>query len=187
MQMQPHFLFNTLHSISSLIDEDKEEAQDVIGRLGDLLRYTLDQHKNDFVSLKTELDFINNYLEVERARFKERLIVEYQIEKETNEVFIASFILQPLIENAIKHGLSKTNKSCTITIRSKMEDAMLTIEIMDNGKGSESIHKGVGLNNTEQRLQSYYDKHYKFSYGNTKPNGFQVLMKVPIKYREDFR
>ncbi len=185
MQLQPHFLFNTLHSISSLIDINKEEAQDVIGRLGDLLRYTLDQHKNDFISLNAEIEFIKNYLEVEKARFKDRLTVCYEIEKETETMLIANFILQPLIENAIKHGLSKTNQPCTITITSSVKNSQLNIKITDNGKGSESIQKGVGLKNTAQRLATYFGNTYEFAYQNIQPHGFQVIMKLPINYNKE--
>lgn len=148
MQIQPHFLFNTLNSITSLIDEDTEEAQDMVGRLGELLRYTLDQ-KHDFIPLKTELEFIENYLEIEQIRFKERLITHYSIAPNTSALFLPSFILQPLIENSIKHGLSKTNKPCTINIASKQTNGMLEITIMDDGKGSETIVKGIGIENTE--------------------------------------
>jgi len=182
MQVQPHFLFNTLHSISSLIDENTEEAQDVIGRLGDLMRYTLDQRKTDFVTLKTELEFIENYLEIERVRFKERLMVHYQVDKTCESIFIAGFILQPLIENAIKHGFAKTNRKCNIVISAALEAQFLNITITDDGNGSEVITKGVGLENTENRLKNYYVDHYEFNYQNTQPHGFKVVMKIPAKY-----
>ena len=180
MQIQPHFLFNTLHSISSLIDEDKEEAQDVIGRLGNLMRYTLDQQA-DFIPLRKEIDFIENYLEIEKARFKDRLQIIYDIQEESKNVPIASFILQPLIENAIKHGLSKTNRKCTILIRSNIDDAFLTIEVSDNGNGSTSVEKGIGLDNVINRLKNYYQDNFEFSYQNIQPHGFQVVMKMPLK------
>lgn len=180
MQIQPHFLFNTLHSVSSLIDEDKEEAQDVIGRLGELLRYTLDQ-ESDFIPLKTEIEFIKNYLEIEKIRFKERLNIDYSIESGTEDLLVASFILQPLIENAIKHGLSKSNKICTLRIHSKIDNEKLLIEISDDGNGSQSIEKGIGLKNTENRLKNYYGNAYEFHIDNLSPNGFRVIMKIPIK------
>lgn len=179
MQIQPHFLFNTLHSISSLIDEDTEEAQDVIGRLGNLLRYTLDE-KEDFIPLKKEIGFIENYLEIEKARFKDRLLVIYDIQKESENAYIASFILQPLIENAIKHGLSKTNRECTIVIQSGITDSLLRIEVSDNGNGSTAIEKGIGLDNVVNRLKNYYQDNFEFRYQNIQPNGFKVVMKIPL-------
>lgn len=182
MQIQPHFLFNTLHSISSLIDEDTIEAQDVIGRLGDLLRYTLDQQKEDFITLKTELSFVENYLEIERVRFKNRLQVFYKIEQESKECYIASFILQPLIENAIKHGLAKTNRRCMITVTSKVEGDFLCISVSDNGNGSDTIEKGVGIDNIEQRLKNYYGDNFRFNYHNLVPHGFQATMYIPLRF-----
>ena len=181
MQIQPHFLFNTLHSISSLIDEDREEAQDVIGRLGNLLRYTLDQ-KQDFIPLQKEIGFIENYLEIEKARFKDRLEIIYDIQKESEPILIANFILQPLIENAIKHGLSKTNRKCTIYIKSRVIDKRLAIEVSDDGNGSTPIEKGIGLENVTNRLRNYYTDDFEFNYHNVQPHGFKVNMNIPIKH-----
>ena len=181
MQIQPHFLFNTLHSVSSLIDEDKEEAQDVIGRLGELLRYTLDQ-ESDFITLQSELAFIRNYLGIEKIRFKDRLLINYQIDKESEAALVPSFILQPIIENTIKHGLSKTNKQCTVRISSSIENDKLNIKIIDDGNGSEIIAKGIGLDNTENRLKNYYGSNYEFTYKNLKETGFSVLIKIPLKF-----
>ena len=179
MQIQPHFLFNTLHSISSLIDEDTEEAQDMVGRLGELLRYTLDQ-KNDFIPLSTELEFIQNYLEIEQIRFKERLRLDYHIDEKTEPLYVPSFILQPLIENSIKHGLSNTSETCHISINSNLDMDILKIKVEDNGKGSTSITKGVGLTNTEQRLKNYYDSNFTFEFGNREEKGFYVYLEIPI-------
>jgi LytS/YehU family sensor histidine kinase len=159
---------------------NSEEAQDVIGRLGDLLRYSLDQ-KNDFITLEQELNFIENYLEIEKARFKDRLSIEYKVSEDSKKVLIAGFILQPIIENAVKHGLSKTNRKCTISIVSDINDEMLCIEVADDGNGSESIVNGIGFENTRQRLQNYYEDNFVFTYGNTVPHGFQVVMRIPIR------
>lgn len=183
MQIQPHFLFNTLNSISSLIDDDREEAQEVIGQLGDLLRYTLDQ-KSDFIPLKTELKFIENYLEIEHVRFKDRIQTEYHIEEETKEIHVPSFILQPLIENTIKHGLSKTNSPCTISIESKIKEENLYLSVSDNADGEKVLGKGIGLENTEHRLKNYYGTAYHFSYKVLSP-GFRVELSFPIRYKRE--
>ncbi len=181
MQVQPHFLFNTLHSISSLVDENTTEAQEVIGRLGDLMRYSLDQGKTDFVTLSTEIEFVENYLEIEKVRFKDRLNISYQIEESCKNAYLASFILQPLIENAIKHGFAKTNRNCSITILAKKINDKLKLEITDDGNGSKTIVKGIGLENTENRLKNYYGSRYEFKYENIEPRGFKVSMLIPFK------
>jgi sensor histidine kinase YesM len=183
MQIQPHFLFNTLHSVTSLIDEDREEAQDVIAQLGDLLRYTLDQ-KDDFILLSKEIEFIQSYLSIEKIRFKDRLQVSYNLEAKTELALVPCFILQALIENSVKHALSKNAAVCKISIAAMFEENNLKISVQDNGNGSSTIKKGIGLENTENRLKNYYSNNYSFVYGNIKPSGFNVEMTIPISFDE---
>ncbi|MEL6559458.1 MAG: histidine kinase [Bacteroidota bacterium] len=186
MQVQPHFLFNTLHSISSLVDENTEEAQEVIGRLGELLRYSLDYGKTDFVTLSTELKFIDNYLAIEKVRFKNRLNVSSEIEKQCENAQIPGFILQPLIENTIKHGLAKTNRKCHVRIIANRVENRLNLEIIDDGNGSESIVKGIGLQNIESRLSNYYENDFHFSYQYESPHGFKVTIMIPFTENSDW-
>ncbi len=179
MQLHPHFLFNTLNSISALMTRNTDEAQDVVGRLGDLLRYTLNHHE-DFVSLKTEINFIKNYLEIEKSRYRERLQVIYNIDPQSLSVPILSFLLQPLVENAIKHGLSPSRGQCTIEIYTSMQDDQMYIVVRDNGRGSKDIKLGVGLSNIQKRLLNAYGKDYQFQFQNCISGGFEVIIYIPI-------
>ena len=149
------------------------------------MRYSLDQGKTDFVTLSTEMEFIENYLEIEKVRFKERLKIAYEIDPSCRKAYIASFILQPIIENAIKHGFAKTTEICHINVMAQKSGNNLKLVITDDGNGSESIVKGIGLENTESRLRNHYGSDYEFNYQNITPHGFRVSISVPLREQND--
>jgi two-component sensor histidine kinase len=168
MQLQPHFFFNTLHSIASLVrDRQHDEAVSMIARLSELLRYTLDQADNQKVPLSQELEFIYRYLEIEQTRFPDRLKIDLQIQPESLAGLVPTLLLQPLVENAIKHGISHLTNPGTLGIRAQRIDHRLELAISNDGiglneNGRQGERKGLGLSNARERLQQLYGEHHKF-------------------------
>ena len=132
MQLNPHFLFNTLHSISELVHEDAEAADRMIARLSDLLRRSLDTNEQE-VPLREELEFLGLYLEIERARFDERLTVSYAIPADLESAFVPNMILQPLVENAIRHGIAPRLTGGSVAISAHRAGSELLLTVSDNG------------------------------------------------------
>ncbi|MBK6830307.1 MAG: histidine kinase [Flavobacteriales bacterium] len=160
-QLQPHFLFNTLNTVSALMDEHPGDARKVLSRLGQLLRTTLDKTKRDKVSLEHELDHIRNYLDIESIRFRDRLRVTYDVPTELLNGEVPSMVLQPLVENSIKHGTDATNDRVDITVRGQRRDGRLTLQVEDNGKGCRDVNEamingGIGLRNVSERVRLLY-------------------------------
>src|SRR5437588_8040188 len=158
MQLQPHFLFNTLHSISALIRRDPETADSMIARLGDFLRLTLENSGAQEVSLRKELEFLQCYLEIERVRFQDRLTTRLDIEPRALDTPVPNLILQPIVENALRHGVAQRSSPGHVEISAERENAPLRIEVKDNGPGLSAITKsngkfreGLGLTNTAAR------------------------------------
>ena len=161
MQLHPHFLFNALNSISALVQEDPESAENMIARLSDLLRRALDQSGMQEIPLREELDFLNLYLEIEQIRFEERLKVEYDIEPAALDALVPNMILQPLVENAIRHGIANRTENGLICISAKRRANDLLLRVEDNGSGMParavlSLKEGVGLTSTRGRLERLY-------------------------------
>ena len=188
MQLHPHFLFNTLHSISALQLKDIAAANRMIARLGDFLRLTLDNSGAQEVSLQKELDFLKCYLEIERIRFQDRLTVNMEVEPQTLDARVPNLILQPIVENAIKHGISPRAAPGRIDIRAKRENGLLRLQIEDNGRGINSngkgvhiIKEGLGIANTRARLEQLYGASYRFDLHNAGAGGFIVTMEIPLK------
>ncbi|MCB0280493.1 MAG: histidine kinase [Calditrichaeota bacterium] len=169
-QLQPHFLFNTLHTVSSLMEENVERAQFVMSRLADFLRYSLDYQDRKFAALKDEIDFIKSYLEIENERFKDRLTVLFSIDEQVMTARIPAFILQPLLENAIKHGVSKHSNVNTLELLAKRAGDQLCLEIKQNGDpvnlANLSAADGIGISNTRKRLQTIYQSAAQLDYDN---------------------
>jgi two-component system, LytTR family, sensor kinase len=188
MQLQPHFLFNTLNSISALLHQDAEAADRMVARLGELLRLTLDNSRTQEVTLEKELDYLRSYLSIEEIRFQERLSVEIQIEPSTKKLLIPNLLLQPIVENAIKHGISKQRKPGKITIRAEKQKDKLRIQVQDNGPGTlfdESsgivVKQGFGLSSTQARLLQYYGEgKFLFDVSSAPGGGFRVTFELPI-------
>jgi len=163
-QINPHFLFNTLNTIASAIRLKPNIARDIVFKLSEILRYVL-KTENDFKPLQDELIFIENYLSIENIRFGEqRLNFKFEIENTCKEFLIPTMILQPIVENAIKHGLNSiTNKKGLLIIKAKFNNDAIEINIVDNGKGFENINsdiykKGIGLSNVKARLALLFGK-----------------------------
>ena len=159
-QLQPHFLFNTMHSISSLMLTDVQAADQMMTRLGDLLRMSLESAGTQITTLSRELEFVNCYLEIEKVRFAERLTVTLEIAPETLDASVPHLLLQPLVDNAVKHGISKLSAGGEIRITTNAQDGELQINIEDNGPGygdeGSSPAGGLGLRITRERLESLY-------------------------------
>ncbi|HSB11939.1 MAG TPA: histidine kinase [Blastocatellia bacterium] len=188
MQLHPHFLFNTLHSISALIHKDPVAADKMIARLGDFLRLTLENSGMQEVSLGQELEFLKCYLEIERIRFQDRLTVQMDIEPSTLGARLPNLILQPIVENAIRHGISPRTRPGRIEIGAKRLNGTLQVAVTDNGPGLPSdsntgsiVKEGVGLSNTEARLKQLYGTEHRFDLSNTSKGGLTVVLEIPFR------
>jgi sensor histidine kinase YesM len=186
MQLNPHFLFNTLHSISALIHKDPKIADRMIARLGDFLRLTLENEGAQDVSLQQELDFLRCYLEIEQIRFQDRLTVEMKIDPEARSLSVPNLILQPIVENAIRHGISPRSRPGVIDISAQRTNGMLHIEVKDNGLGLPDgtdargpWKEGIGLSNTKARLQQRFGNAHSFYLNNAPDGGLVVTFEIP--------
>jgi two-component system, LytTR family, sensor kinase len=184
MQLNPHFLFNTLHSISALMHQDTEAADRMIVRLSDLLRAALESSDAQEVTLREELAMLQRYLEIEQIRFGRRLTVVMDIAPDTLEARVPNLILQPLVENAIGHGIEPHAKLGRIELRSRRASGALALEVCDNGGGlrkDEPAVEGVGLSNTRARLQTLYGQAHAFDLCDAPGGGLLVRLTVPFR------
>ncbi len=183
-QINPHFLFNTLASIASLIRTDPDTARTVIVRLSGLLRRLLRSHQH-FISLREELESIDEYLDIEVVRFGPRLAVVKAIEPDTLDIVVPSMILQPLVENAIKHGLSRKIDPGSIVIRSWREQGRAVIEVEDDGMGfvldrlEQPMSSGIGLANVRERLRVIYGTTYQLTLTSEPGKGTIARIEIP--------
>lgn len=187
MQLQPHFLFNTLHSISALLNKDPEAARKMITRLGDFLRLTLENSGSQEVTLKQEMEFLTCYLEIERIRFQNRLITRMDVAQPTLLAKVPNLILQPIVENAIRHGIAPRSTPGLIEIEAKQHNGTLRIQVRDNGPGLSKhrtsdilFKKGLGLANTETRLERLYGAAHLFDLSNNPDGGLIVTLEIPF-------
>lgn len=183
MQLHPHFLFNTLHAVSSLMRKDVEAADGMIVRLGDLLRLTLEETGAEETSLRREMELLERYLEIEQIRFRDRLQARIEVEPETLDARVPGLILQPLVENAIRHGISPRAAPGQITIRAWREGGRLRLEVSDNGVGLTTaqlaaLKEGVGLGNTRARLRQLYGENHSFELRSG--GGFTARLSLPF-------
>jgi sensor histidine kinase YesM len=185
MQLHPHFLFNTLHSISALLNKDVAGARSMITRLGDFLRMTLENAGTQEVTLQQEMEFLNGYLEIERVRFRDRLTTVVNVDPQMLDVPVPNLILQPIVENAMRHAIA-THSSCgRIEITAAPRNGSLRIEVKDNGPGlpvdQDGIHlrKGVGLANTKARLERLYGTDHLLELTNDPAGGLIVTLEIP--------
>lgn len=187
-QLQPHFLFNTLNTISVLTTEDPEKANRMILLLSDLLRQTLEISQVDEVTLKHELDLLRAYLEIQRMRFRKRLAVSFDVKAELLDAKVPHFSLQPLVENAIRHGIAKQRSGGRINVRAHRVNGSLVLQVQDNGAGlsEEKVRQrngaGIGLANTRKRLACMYGNMSSVKLERCKPRG--TLATIVIPYRE---
>jgi two-component system, LytTR family, sensor kinase len=191
MQLHPHFLFNTLHSISSLVLEDPPKANSMIARLGDFLRLTLENSNQQLVSLKEETEFLRCYLEIEQVRFGDRLKVALELEPQTLSVQVPHLILQPVVENAIQHAIAPRAARGHINIEAKRLNNLLRLEVRDNGPGIASNdalleREGVGLSNVRARLHQIYGSDFRFELMNARDGGLTVVLEIPCRATDGF-
>ncbi|HEX8684839.1 MAG TPA: histidine kinase, partial [Pyrinomonadaceae bacterium] len=186
MQLQPHFLFNTLHSISALLHRDPDSADRMIARLGDFLRLTLENSGAQEVSLQKELEFLTCYLEIERVRFQDRLTTSLDVEPSALDTPVPNLILQPIVENALRHGIAQTRGPGRVEISAKREHGSLRIRVWDNGPGLKAItrpddglREGLGLSNTRARLEQLYGASHRFELENAPQGGLLVTLEIP--------
>ena len=183
MQLHPHFLFNTLHAVSALMHKDVELADRMIARLGELLRSTLENAGTQEVALKHELEFIQPYLEIEQARLGPRLSVHVDVDPEAMDASVPNLLLQPLVENAIRHGIAPRAGAGRIEILARKENGHLQLKVRDNGRGlATNYTEGVGVGNTRARLWQLYGPDHEFAMRNRPEGGLEVTVQLP--YRE---
>lgn len=205
MQLNPHFLFNTLNAIAELIHRKPDMADEMVTQLSDMLRTTLEQTGVEEVTLKQELDFLERYLAIERTRMGSRLQIEMHIAPETLDARVPNMLLQPLVENAVKHGIAPTAAGGCITIEASRDNGLLRLNVLDtgrglpagwfenngNGNGISSVNKnsassvnkksGVGLANTRARLAHLYGEQGSFDLRSANPHGVNVRIKIPFR------
>jgi two-component system LytT family sensor kinase len=182
-QINPHFLFNTLNTIAALIHADPAQAEATVERLAEMFRYVLNGSERGLVSLGEELAFLDVYLEIEQARFGERLRVTREIAPGALGLSVPSLILQPLVENAIRHGQAGDG-SVNLTIRVQPQAKVIVITIVDQGPGMATNHRigespGHGLRNVDERLRKTYGDGYGLGFAANEPQGTIVTVKIP--------
>jgi signal transduction histidine kinase len=185
MQLHPHFLFNTLHTISALVHEDPESAERTVARLSDLLRISLESSGVQEVPLRQELSFVQLYLSIEKTRFEERLSVEFRIDDDVGDAMVPSLVLQPLVENAIRHGLASQTCGGTVAIEAEREGTHLILRVRDNGCGlpPDPIQRrqGLGIANTRARLERLYGNTQSFVLRSLSPSGVEARIVLPFR------
>jgi two-component system LytT family sensor kinase len=186
MQLHPHFLFNTLHSISSLLSKDTEAARKMIAHLGDFLRLTLENSGDQEVDLLQELEFLKCYLEIERIRFNDRLTTYIDVDPKALNCQVPNLILQPIVENAIRHGIAPRSTPGRIEVKARLMDGLLRLNVIDNGPGIPAgadpirlLDKGIGVANTRARLIQIYGDHHRFELANDPKGGLNVTIEIP--------
>ena len=184
MQLQPHFLFNTLHAISTLVHRDPNGADRMISRLSDFLRLTLENSGIQEVPLRVELEFLDKYLEIEQVRFGSRLTVRHDVDPAALDLLVPNLILQPLVENAVRHGIAPRAAGGRVDIRARKVKERLEIEIGDDGPGLAAgalLTEGVGLRNTRERLRQFFGADHDFELNDGSAGGFRVRLDVPAR------
>ena len=187
MQINPHFLFNTLHAISALVERDPAGVRRMIARLSDLLRYTIDSHGADEVTLRDELSFLRRYIEIMEVRFQGRLRVTTSASEETLDALVPNLILQPIVENALEHGVSNVEGEGRIEIAARRDDENLIITVRDNGAGIATARPGVGLTNTRERLSQLYGDVAELRLNPAEGGGTVATIVVPFHTSRDLR
>lgn len=187
MQLHPHFLFNTLNSIAGLVRDQKNQAAvSMLVGLSDLLRHTLEHSSRQEVELREELNFIKLYLNIQQTRFSDRLRTEFDIDPATATALVPNLILQPLTENALRHGIANSAETGVVGISSKVQNGHLRLMVYDNGAGLRDgwqlkSSAGIGLANTAARLQQLYDDNHQFDIRNRDSGGVEVMIVMPLR------
>lgn len=189
MQLNPHFLFNTLHAVSALVDRDPAGVRRMITRLSELLRHTIESRGSDEVPLRDELDFLRRYIEIMEVRFQGRLRVDTAIDGALLEALVPNLILQPIVENALEHGASRTLGEGRVEIAAHREGDDLVLSVRDNGPGlAEGATKGgVGVRNTEERLEQLYGEAGSLSIRSADGGGVIAQIRLPFHTAHDLK
>src|ERR1700683_5387282 len=184
-QINPHFLFNTLNTVSSLVRYHPDLPRGGVVKLSSILRRLLRKHET-FVPLRDELSFMDDYLDIEVARFGvDKLQIFREIEPDTLDAFVPSMLLQPIVENALKHGLSPLLEGGQIILRARRKDGLLSIDIEDNGAGipeerlAQVYAEGIGISNVQERLRLLYGDQFRMDIRSRHGHGTQVHIEVP--------
>lgn len=183
MQLHPHFLFNTLNSISTLISEDPQAARQMVLKLSDLLRASLNKIDQPAVPLHQELELLECYISIEQTRFKDRLAIEQEIDSTALACEVPTMILQPLVENAVRHGIGKHRQADRISIIAQRSNGRLLLEVrncigsVENGGSAPA--RGIGLTNTRARLEQLYSNQHSFEIANREGGGVTVKLSLP--------
>jgi LytS/YehU family sensor histidine kinase len=156
-QLNPHFLFNTLNAVSTLVEEDPPGARRMLARLSDLLRHTLGEENEQEIPLARELEMLRRYLDIMEVRFQGKLDVSIDSDKSLDDALVPNLVLQPLVENAFRHGIAQLQSVGRVAVRAAREDGDLVLTVRDNGRGpAKDLREGVGLSNTRARLTQLY-------------------------------
>ena len=184
-QMQPHFLFNTLHSISALMLTNVAAADRMMTSLSDLLRMSLENNGNQLTTLGKEIEFLSVYLEIEKNRFEDKLRIEFDIEPECLDTQVPHLLLQPLVENAVRHGISKRSQHGEIRVLARRKEGSLEVWIQDTGPGfvepsAELFKRGLGLSVARERLETLYADRQECTIQNLPGHGAEVHLRIPF-------
>ena len=190
MQINPHFLFNTLHAVSTLVERNPQGVRRMIAKLSVLLRHTLESSSEQEVSLEQELQFLDNYLDIQQIRFQGLLEVRREIDPEVLQALVPNLIVQPLVENAIQHGVSKTDGKGYLAVRAWREDEHLCLSVRDNGSsfsgdGAANLTEGIGLTNTRARLQQMYGAAQSLTFRAADGGGLIAQITLPYHTAAD--
>jgi LytS/YehU family sensor histidine kinase len=184
-QIHPHFLFNTLHSISTLMHRDVEAADSMLARLSDLLRLTLKHRGENEITLRDELSLAEHYLGIMSIRFGDRLTIAQCIEPETLDAMVPQFLLQPLLENALQHGVATTSGPARVEISAHTANARLSVAVTDNGRGGPTVPRGerhgMGLSNTRLRLEQLYGRDQSLTLEKLPERGTRITVEMPYR------
>ena len=188
MQINPHFLFNTLNAVAALVERDPVGVRRMIARLSDLLRHTIDSRATDEITLDEELTFVRRYVEIMEVRFQGRLTVTFQIEPAAQSALVPNLILQPVVENAFEHGVGRSTGMGEIAIAARIRGENLEVTIRDNGPGVGDVERsGIGLTNTRARLEQMYGSEASLSLRGAPEGGTVATMLVPFHTKGDLR
>lgn len=190
-QLRPHFLFNALNTVSALTFEDTKTAVNVLEKIRRYLELSMEETNKLVIPLHEELYFTNLYLDIEKERYSDRLWVEEDIDPAVETALVPNMILQPLIENAVRHGIARKIGPGKLLIRGRFENSHLLIEVEDSGKGFEPVglvkKEGLGIKNTIERLQKLYNEDYSFDIGRSTTGGAKVTVRIPFRGPEGMK
>lgn len=182
MQLHPHFLFNSLNSVSALIERQPREARRVLAQLADLLRASLRSEARHVIPLEDEMEFLDRYLNIERIRFRQRLVTCTDMDPVARRAGVPSFLLQPLVENAIRHGISRREHGGRLEISARRRNGSLVLHVTDNGPGLQGpIREGVGIGNTRRRLNELFGADHALTFSDRPEGGLDVRVEIPFR------